>query len=102
MHGTWTTTGGGSSGGREDEDGHDDQGHRSSAAALPQPSASVLSAAPQSVAALPAPAQSAGVPKELHLHLHAADAATVTAILRQVSGEGPGAQVMAKSGEPSG
>ena len=72
------------------------------AAALPQPSASVLSAAPQSVAALPAPAQSAGVPKELHFHLHAADAATVTAILRQVSGEGSGAQVMAKSGEPSG
>ena len=54
---------------------------------LPQPTAPVLSAGPQSVAALHASAQPAGVPKELHLHLHAADAATVAAILRNVGGE---------------
>jgi len=54
---------------------------------LPQPTAPVLSAGPQSVAAMHASAQSAGVPKELHLHLHAADAATVAAILRNVGGE---------------
>jgi hypothetical protein len=54
---------------------------------LPEPTAPALSAGRQSMAALAASAPSAGVPKELHLHLHTADAATVAAILRHVGGE---------------